>query len=54
MLYSWWTLPSPGSRIRFHTWQITQPLSSSIVYHSMGNSGMSLPGYSDMVFWIHS
>jgi len=35
-------------------WQTIQPRSSSTTYHSTGNSGIALPGNSDMHPVIHS
>ena len=52
-LYAWWRLPSPGSAMRFHTRQTTQPFSSSIMYHSIGKCGMVSPGKVLMAEVIH-
>ena len=45
-------LPSPGSTIRFQTFAITMPFSSSIVYQSIGKYRMSRLIGSSIVFWI--
>ena len=54
MLAASWTLPSPGSFIRFSTWQTIHPRSSSTTYQSIGNSGMRLPGKVPIVSVIHA
>src|SRR6266566_9699589 len=48
------TEPSPGSRIRFWMQHTTQPLSSSMTYHSQGNSVISSLIGCFIVVEIHS
>ena len=42
------------TRLSPNGWAITFDGESVSLNHSIGNSGISLPGYSDIVFWIHS